>query len=417
MRRPRLKPSLTVNAVSLIVATAATSVLGLVFWTVAARLQSAAAVGRAAAAIAALTLLAGIGQLNLNGAYVRLLPAAGGLSRRLIGWGYGAACLVGLLAGIVYAATGLGAGVLSEGFVPRAAFVMTVAVLALFALQDSILIGLRASRWVPVENAAFSVAKLVILPVFVITGVDGAIVVSWVIPAAVAVLVVSTLLFKRVLPRLDGLPGSLPHRRRLVSLIAGGFVDNLVATATVQLMPLVVIWKLGPAQAAYFTLPWLVWIGITLLLWDVASSCIVEVAGARQHDSALLSRGLLLWGVITVVAVVVCVLGADPLLSLAGARYAQHGAALLRLLGLAAPFSAIVALYGTVAWLDQRMWRLVAFRAASGAAVVVATVLLIPNLGLEAAGWANLAAQALAAAAMAPLIARRLRGGRLLEAR
>ena len=33
-------------------------------------------------------------------------------------------------------------------------------------LQDSVLTGLRATRWVPVENILFSAAKIALLPVF-----------------------------------------------------------------------------------------------------------------------------------------------------------------------------------------------------------------------------------------------------------
>ena len=41
---------------------------------------------------------------------------------------------------------------------------------------------------------------------------------------SVAVIVVSRILFSRVLPRLDGAEGSLPGRRRLVSFVAGEYL-------------------------------------------------------------------------------------------------------------------------------------------------------------------------------------------------
>jgi hypothetical protein len=74
-------------------------------------------------------------------------------------------------------------------------------------------------------------------------------------------------------------------------------------------------------------------------------------------------------------------------------------------------------MYSTLLWIDCRIWRLAAFQAVSGAAVLGATLVLLPHLGLAAVGWANLGVQALAAAIAAPLAARRVLSGELVAAR
>jgi O-antigen/teichoic acid export membrane protein len=295
-------------------------------------------------------------------------------------------------------------------------FVVAVPVVAIFALQDSVLTALRLSPWVPVENVSFAVSKLALLPLLVILPGGGGIVVAWVVPAAVAVIVVNSLLFRRILPAREGVEGTLPGRRRLVSFVAGEYVGNICATATVQLMPLLIVWRLGPAAAAYFTLPWLIMMGITFLMWNVSSSLVVEIAGSHARSDELLRRSMLLWAGIVTGALMVCVLGAHLLLALAGPGYAAHGAALLRLVGLSAPFAAVVALYSTLAWLDQRVWLLAALQAGSGILMLGTTLVLLPRLGLVAAGWANLGTLALAATVMAPLTVRRLRQVQLVEA-
>lgn len=114
MRLLRERRSLTFNALSLMTATVATNALGLVFWTEAARIGTPRVVGRAAAAIAALTLLATISQLNLTNVFVRLLPSAGRLGRRLIARGYLAVVTLSLAVGAVYVFSGLGDGVVRE---------------------------------------------------------------------------------------------------------------------------------------------------------------------------------------------------------------------------------------------------------------------------------------------------------------
>ena len=413
MRLTRLPPSLTVNAASLMTATIGTNLLGLCFWAEAAHLKAPAIVGRAAATVAALTLLATVAQLNLTNVFIRLLPEAGRLSTGFIRRGYLVVIALALGVGALYVATGLSTHVLAGSLAGRVLFVLAVAVVALFALQDSILTALRLAPWVAVEDISFGASKLALLPLTVLLPLGGGIVISWVVPAGVAVVGVNLLLFRRVLPKLGSVEGTLPVRQRLLSFVAGEYAGNLCATATIQLMPLLVIWRLGAAQVGYFTLPWLISMGITGLLWNVAASFVVEVISGPGDASPMLRRILLLWGGIALAALVVCVLGAHPLLELMGPGYATHGAALLRLVGLSVPFAAVVALYSTLAWLDQRVWLLAGLQAAIGVAVLGATLALLAPLGLVAVGWANLGTQALAAAVMGPLALCRLRRGQL----
>ena len=98
-------------------------------------------------------------------------------------------------------------------------------------------------------------------------------------------------------------------------------------------------------------------------------------------------------------------------------RYAAHGTALLRLVGLSTPFTALVVLYATLAWLDQRVWLLAAVQAALGLVMLGLTLVLLPRLGLVGVGWAYLASQGLAAAAAVPFTLRRIRRLELARAR
>ena len=416
MKRLRVRSSLTVNAASLLVATVTTNALGLGFWIVAAHLETPRGVGRAAAVVAALTLLATIGQLNLTNVFVRLLPAAGRLGAGLVKRGYLAVIVLTLVLGAVYVTSGLGAGVVAGGLWARVLFTLGVTILALFALQDSVLTALRLTPWIPVENITAGVFKLALLPVSVLVAGASAIAAAWVIPALVAILAVSTLLFTRAFTKLANVDGTLPHRRQLLSFIAGEYVGNIFATAVVQLMPLIVVWRLGASELAYFTVPWLISAGITMLLWNVAGAFVVELTSTTGHSELLLRRSLMLWGGVVIGSLTVCTLGARPLLEIVGPRYAAHGVSLLRLIGLSAPFSGVIAFYCTLVWLDQRVWVLAGLVAASGAVQVLTTLVLLPHVGLAAAGWATLTAQGASAAVMAPLAVGRLRRGKLLEA-
>lgn len=414
--RLALRRSVTTNAAALMTATLATNALGFVFWGEAAHLQRPDVVGRAAATIAALSLLASIAQLNLTNVYMRLLPAAGRLSKRMIERGYLAVACFAAAIGAAYVVSGLSRHVITGGLGAHVLFAATVPVLAIFALQDSVLTALRLTPWVPVENVSFGASKILLLPLLLLLPLGGSIVVSWVVPAAIAAIVVNRLLFRRVLPDLATTDGVLPGRRRLMSFVAGEYVGNICTTATVQLMPLLVLWRLGPAKAAYFALPWLILMALTFLLWNVASSLVVEIASGRAESRRAFRHSLMLWAAVAFGSLLVCVLGARPLLELAGGRYAAEGATLLRLIGLSMPFAAVVALYRTLVWLDQRVWTLALLQAVAGVAVLGIALAFFTHSGLAAAGWANLITQAVAAAVMGPLAVRKLRRRRLAGA-
>jgi O-antigen/teichoic acid export membrane protein len=406
-RLPRLPKSLTVNALALMTATLGANALGLVFWAVAAHLRQPATVGRASAAIAALTLLAIVAGLNLTNVIVRLLPSAGRLGISLVARSYLVVIFLSVVAGLVYCFSGLGRHVVSGGWVEYLGFSFAVPVLAVFLLEDSVLTALRLAPYVAAENITTAIARIALLPVLFVTAMGA--VWSWVLPALAAAVIVNSLLFGRALPAHGSVPGTLPRRRRILSFVAAEYAGNFCATASVLVMPLIVLWRLGAAAAAYLTLPWLIASGISLVLWNVSASFVVEAAGSHGHLGTLLRRSLLLWAGIAVAAMVVCVAGARPLMEVVGSQYIAQGVPLLRLIGLSAPFTALVIIYGTLVWLDQRVWLLVGFQACAGALLLGSALVLLPRLGLTAVGWAYLGTQAALAAAVTPFTVRHIR--------
>jgi O-antigen/teichoic acid export membrane protein len=406
-RLPRLPKSLTVNALALMTATLGANALGLVFWAVAAHLRQPATVGRASAAIAALTLLAIVAGLNLANVIVRLLPSAGRLGTSLVVRSYLVVTFLSVVAGLVYCFSGLGRHVVSGGWVEYLGFSFAVPVLAVFLLEDSVLTALRLAPYVAAENITTAIVRIALLPALFVTAMGA--VWSWVLPALAAAVIVNSLLFGRALPAHGSVPGTLPRRRRILSFVAAEYAGNICATASVLVIPLIVLWRLGAASAAYLTLPWLIASGISLVLWNVSASFVVEAAGSHGHLGTLLRRSLLLWAGIAVAAMVVCVAGAGPLMEVVGSQYVAQGVPLLRLIGLSAPFTALVIIYGTLVWLDQRVWLLVGFQACAGALLLGSVLVLLPRLGLTAVGWAYLGTQAALAAAVTPFTVRHIR--------
>jgi O-antigen/teichoic acid export membrane protein len=158
-----LHSPLTRNGYALVMSAGITSVLGLLFWIIAARLYPADQVGVGAAMLAALLTLGNIAQLNLDTVLNRFLPIAGTRTKDMIAWSYAASVMTALVISLVFIlATTLIAPKLSflaESIWLALVFMISCAVWALFALQDAVLAGLRKSTWIPLENTAYSPSR------------------------------------------------------------------------------------------------------------------------------------------------------------------------------------------------------------------------------------------------------------------
>src|SRR5215469_642213 len=182
----RLHRDLLSNAGSLIMSTGVASLLGLVYWMLAARIFSQRSVGYGSAAVSAMTLLGTIGMLGLGTLLVGELPRrtarAGLVSAALLTCGMGA-LVIGL--GFAVVAPLLSANFASMIGTPGrgALFTAGVAVTAVALVFDQATIGLMRGGLQMGRNAAFAAAKILVLPAAAITLHDqfgAAIILSWV---------------------------------------------------------------------------------------------------------------------------------------------------------------------------------------------------------------------------------------------
>ena len=275
LKRPRATPSraqvlahlrvpLHRDGYALTLNSAITSVVGLLYWVIAAHLYSPRVVGMNSALIAAMQFVAGVATLNLANVLVRFLSEIGSGARRLLLAGYAATAVAATAGSIVFLAV---AGGLSE----QLRFVGTSMALMLtfgaatiawcvFVLQDGALTGLGRAVWVPVENAIFAAAKVVLLLAFATLVPTYGIFVSWTVAMMLSVAGVNVLLFGRLLKRpAPGAPsGDLGPPRALARYFAADLVCALAWIASTTLLPVIVTGVEGATINAAFALAWAV---------------------------------------------------------------------------------------------------------------------------------------------------------------
>ncbi len=402
------------NAVALMFSTVASAGLGMLFWVVAARLYDVDDVGRAAAAVSAITLLGGLAQLSLHAVFIRFLPTAGEATGRFIGVSYFASGSVAIILAVAFYVLMPSARFLPPGPVALGAFSLAVVAASFSGLQDSVLTALRRTTWVPVENITIAIGKLGLLPVLASGAVVAPVIISWGAPVVAAVLVLSVAIFFRLAPiqarRLRG-RSALPSQRELLTFLSAQNLTGILANLTAYLPPLLVTLVLGPEQSGLFYVPWLIGTSLFALSWNVLVSLVVEASTDPTRIRLQLRHALRLLLLVTVGGGTALALGAPLILSVLGGRYTHGGAESLRLIGLALPFSVIGTMFSVTGYMAKKAWGLFFASLASaviflGGAYVAMTRL---GYGIEGAAGAYCASEVVLAFVLLPITVRRLR--------
>ena len=401
---PRKRRAMELNAVALMASTVLTGVLGIVFWIVAARVLPASAVGEASSALSAITFLAGLAQLNIVSVLLRFVPQAGRATGGFIARAYGLALAMGLVVTLVFVALGFGSAILGdEWFVPLV-FVGATLCYALFLVQDGALTSLGGAVWVPLENLVAGLLRVALLfPLVLLSSRWGALA-ALVVPTLLAVLVVNTFVFRRLVPRhVATSTGSVDVRwRSIKGFVAVDYAASALSSGVALLPPVLVSAELGSEAAAYFYVPWYIIVAFGTLVWSIAMAFVVEYASDAGAFRRLIKRSMRLTALVSVAATSVSLAAAPLLLALLGSEYADQGTTLLRIIALSFPFSAGFVIFTALSVASKRLRPLVTALAIKAVVFLAVTAVGLPEFGLEGLALVYLAAEVLTALAVLP---------------
>jgi O-antigen/teichoic acid export membrane protein len=400
------------NAFALMISTGGSAILGLAFWGIATHLATQKAVGRTSAEISAMILLANLSQLSFGTIFERFLPVAGEETRRFVLRGYVMCIVCAFVLATIYATSGLAHSFLPTALVWRSFFIAAAILWTIFALQDSVLIGLRASKWVPVENILFAAMKLAVLAVLISSLPAQGIFVAWVSPVILTIIFVSRYIFVKRIPehmKLKAPLESLPRSKELILLAGAQYATLLFSVIIPAVVTLIVIQRLGAVANAHYYVPALITGSLSIFLLSIYKSFIVEATSephALRHHTNMVIGAM---SVVLVPSVILGVIFAPLILRVFGTTYALHSTTLLRMLLLALPMNAVSIFYGAFAWLDRRVWWM-ALRDLISACIYFAVLFaMIGRHGILAIGYAALVTSALNGIFFLPVAIRRYR--------
>jgi O-antigen/teichoic acid export membrane protein len=386
------------NSLYLTATTIVTSLLGYVFWTVAARMYPASAIGEAGAGVSAMAFASLLGALGGSMAVLAELPGkswprewSAAITAPLV-FTSATSAVTALATVAVLAETGHSAFLYRDGWWVAAFVVGAVATTASQVLE-SVWVAEHQAVWFLGSSTVFAVAKLAIiaLPVFAVFGATG-ILSAWSAVLAVTVMGCVLVLIRRYgyRPRLAGLPRQVWSMRES---LAGNYVISVGDQATLYLVPVIVALQVSPEAAGWFYVAWKIGGFYAVFASAVGTSTFAEGSHRPHRALPLAMAGLKMALPFIVLGAAVTIFAGRLVLDVFGAQYAAHAYTLLVLLSLGALPDAVVTIYRGVLRVHKR------YRAAAGicwaicVSRLILTVLALSWWGIAGAGWAWLVTQ------------------------
>jgi len=385
------------SAYALILGTGLTSILGMIFWVLAARLLTSEAVGTGTALTSAMTFLATVSTLGLGNTLVRFLAPAAAKARPVILACYGLCASTATLAALIFIAGqpwwASELGFLRHNVLPAVVFVLATAVWVIFVLEDRVLVGLRRASWVPVTNGIHSVVKIALLPL--LTASAGyALFTTFALPALPIVLVVTVFILR--MPSQASRAPEPVENLRISHLFRFALTDHfstLVWLATTDLMTLVVLDQMGPQQSAYYFMSFTIAYSLYLVTSNVGSAFVAEAVQLPSRTIAFARNALRHAALIVVPLAFVGVVIAPLGLRILGREYSTNGTVLLRLLLLSAIPQVIIVISLSAARLRRDNRMVLTVYGAQALGIFGGTALMIGRWGLTGVGLSWLITQ------------------------
>jgi O-antigen/teichoic acid export membrane protein len=382
--------SLFRNAVFLMSSTAIMSVLGFVFWIFVAHLYTAAQIGAASALISITLLISNLSFLGLGSGFLRFLPGSAKPSSD-INAGLITVAAATIVSATVYMIFGNdfdgSLAFFTSHLWSRVMFVILMAVVSLNTLTDTVFIANRRAGFHTAVYTIFGLLKLA-LPLALIPLGSLGIFAAYIAAATVSLALSLLFMMRGCGYRLFTRPnwGFLRKVRRYST---NNYVAIILAGLPSQIMPSLIIGRLGQAQAAYFSMAWT----MANVLYVIPSAITNSLTAESSHDISGHARNLKqaarTLALILVPAVLVGSFVAPFLLRVFGEQYAAGGTAIFQILAVTALSIAVNSIGSAVMNLEHRTHGVVVLQAVIAAVTLGLTWLLI-GAGLAGVGMAML---------------------------
>jgi O-antigen/teichoic acid export membrane protein len=377
------------NATYLVGSTSVMAVLGFLFWVFVAHLYAPAQIGEASALIAVTTLLSTLSLLGLNAGLLRFLPQSRNQSRDI-----NAATIivagVTVFASILYVLVGNRFGgnlsLLASSW-HKFAFVILMVTVSLNTLTDAVFIANRKAQYHTVCYSGFGVVKL-FLPLVLIPFGSLGIFLAYIGAVVVSLAASYYLMWRRCDYHFNARP-NWQVIKNTRAYATHNYIGGVLAGLPSQLLPLLIIRRLGAADVAYFSMAWMMANLLYIIPTATTQSLMAEGSFAPDEQAFHMRRTIKMLVKILVPAVIFSILIAPSLLRIFGANYEKNATTIFQLMALSTIFLAVNAIGTTLLNFEKRTAGIISVQTITLIVTFVAALLLM-KYGLPGIGMAML---------------------------
>jgi len=396
-----LRVSLYANSYYLMANTAANSLLGFVFWLVAARFFASAEVGIASALVSATILLAWLSSLGLGAGLIRHLPDAGEFSRLMLDSVLSFTALSALLFAVVFL-VGLPNWAPSLNFVYQSpillfGFLLLVLASALGGMINHVFISHRTASYTLIRSLIMGGSRILLLVIFVLSFRSYGVISIF---AAVGVALVVSWIFAsfKYLPRLH--PAYLPRPRlsggilaKLIPYSLINYTASFMTQAPLMILPIIILYRLGPEQNAYSYVVWMVANALFMISGAISISTFAEGSNQEELLRENVRRALILTMILSIPIILLFLLAGKWILLLFGEQYSESGLTLLMILAVSALPVGLNNIYLAKIKVTKELSIILVLSIFTIASFLSLSYLFIPLQGIAGAGLAWLISQ------------------------
>ena len=397
------KEPLFKNSLYIMLTSVTGSGFGFFFWVLAAKLYPAAGdVGIATALMSAMSFIVLLTRFGLDSSMIRFFP--GSDKARIFNTTLIITTLPCIITGVVFIA-----GI--DLFSPQlsllkdpwkaALFLAFLTVISTLSIINIAFIALRKAEYQLLQSIV-SASRILLLVPLVFLGALG-IFSSYGIASLLSMLVLLYYLRKQsIRPSMVYDGGFL---KKTLGFSAGNYLSGLLTGAPAQILPILVLNLLGPAQTAYYYIAYSIASLLYMIPNAVSTSLFVEGSHGEDLKKTVIKalKGTLL---ILLPAMLVLYFAAGFLLNLIGKDYSSSGLELLKNMTIASLPLTVVSIYMTINKIQKNSKELVSLSALSFITLLTTSYFFMLKYGLTGIGYAWIVSQTILALAVMILVKR-----------
>jgi O-antigen/teichoic acid export membrane protein len=381
--------SLVTNAGYLMGIYIVNSIVGFLFWGVAAKFYNTEDVGLTSAVISAALLICSITDFGLSFSLIRYLTESP-TPVKFLNTIFTFEILTSVLAGIAYLA---GISILTpsllvirESWIYIVVFLVLISFFTMGSIVSRAFVARRKSIYSLLFNCVSNGFRLVLVILFMNLGSVGLSA-----SMSLAFLVAASFSLFFLLPKVE--PGyrfrpdlNWQVLRTILPYSSGNFIISLLSMVSQRLLPLLIIEKLGPVSNAHFYIAWVIGDFLRGPSSALSDSAFAEGSNFPEGAQAHLWRSAVIGLGVTLPASMIIFFGTPYILLFFGPTYQQEATDLLRILAIIAPLSVLSSQYFTILRVRERINQLMLVSALLAVVTLGITYAFIPRFGITAVG-------------------------------